>query len=234
VVTVKGNHGAGVNTFNLGYGNYLSESGTVRMAYANTGAGAGDTFNVGWSAGGAFNSPLTAFRETSGGTEFAPLAGSEGVAIVGPSSGTVATFSTAVTVSGGGTVGFHNATNTNQRGVLGPVVVGANNRLGFTTNGVLRAGELTFASGAEWGLALYSSDPDEAGRLDVSGALSFGSDTRLVIDQSPTVTAKGGPWTVATFGSLTGMPRARGYDLWVEGNSLMLSVKPSGAVLVIK
>ena len=88
------------DSFNLGWpAANVTDNGNVTVRYANTSATAGQYFNVGWSDGGAWNAALTAFRETSGGTEFAPLAGSGGVAIVGPASGTVATFAKTGTVT---------------------------------------------------------------------------------------------------------------------------------------
>jgi hypothetical protein len=103
VITIQGNHGTQTDTFNLGYDTSTIENGTVKVRYANTSGNSGAFFNVGWSDGGADNAALTAFHETSGGTDFDPLPGSGGVAIVGPTSGTVAIFNGTATLATAGT-----------------------------------------------------------------------------------------------------------------------------------
>ena len=140
VVTIQGNYGTDLDTFNLGYANFVTEIGTVKMKYSNTTAGAGNYFNVGWSPGNG-NVTLTSFYQTSGGTEFAPLPGSGGIAVIGPSSGTVVTFTNPVTVSTAGSVGFYNVGANNTRGSLGAVAV-SNTVLSLPMGGVVSAASL--------------------------------------------------------------------------------------------
>jgi autotransporter-associated beta strand protein len=138
-ITVQGNHGTQVDSFNLGYAANTTDSGNVTMRYANTSATAGTCFNVGWSNGGNIRAALLALKETSGGTEFAPLAGSGGVAIVGPTSGTVAAFAKTATLTTTGTVGFYNAGANNVRGALGPVAVNSGGTLNLQAAGTVQA-----------------------------------------------------------------------------------------------
>jgi hypothetical protein len=238
VVTVQGNHGSGYNTFNLGYHRTnTTESGTVRMKYASTSATGGSYFNVGWSVGGAYNAALEAFRTTSGGTEFAPLAGGAGVAVVGPGSGTVATFTNGATVTTAGTVGFYNADPNNTRGAFGPVVVTNAGSLSFTTNGIVRASDVTFDSTATWGVTLTGPGTNDCGQIRPTGAVTLLGRPSLQVTATPAATGRG-PWYIATAGSIVGSaPRVTGnasFTALVEGNRILLRPLPRGAVFMVR
>jgi hypothetical protein len=236
VVTVQGDHGAGLNTFNLGYGSYMSETGTVRLKYASTSATAGSAFNVGWSAGGAFNGALTALRATSGGTEFAPLAGGGGVAVVGPTSGTVATFTNAVTVSTAGTVGFYNAGANNIRGTLGALVVTNGGTLAFTTNGTVLASNVTFRSGTALTVTLTGASSNACSLVDASGTLTFESGVTINITEVPGLATNKykGPWYVAQGATLVGLPTAVGFRVTADGAQVRIDRIPTGTMLTIQ
>ncbi len=150
VVTIQGNHGADTDSFNIGFAANTTDNGGVTMKYANTSSTAGTYFNVGWSNGGTspHAAPLVAFKESSGGTEFAPIAGSGGVAILGADVGTVATFARSATLSTTGIVGFYNEVNTNQRGALGAVQIGATGSFALLAAGTMQASSLTTISGS--------------------------------------------------------------------------------------
>ncbi|OPZ29108.1 MAG: hypothetical protein BWZ02_01088 [Lentisphaerae bacterium ADurb.BinA184] len=171
-VTVQGNHGADTDSFNLGFANNITDNGNVTMKYANTNAAAGNYFNIGWSNGGSeFSAPLVAFKETSGGTEFAPLAGSGGVAVVGASTGPVATFAKPATLTTAGTVGFYNEINTNQRGALGAVVVDNGGAFALVAAGLVQASSLTAISGG----TLSGIGTFDTPTINVSGTVNPGN-----------------------------------------------------------
>jgi hypothetical protein len=219
VITVQGNHYADPDSFNLGWpAANVTDNGNVTMKYANTDTTAGRYFNVGWSGGGSYAAALTAFRETSGGTEFAPLAGSGGVAVLGASAGTVAIFSNAVTVSSGGTVGFYNEINTNQRGALGAVDVAAGNTLTFNTNGVVEASDMTFGAGSVLAVTIVGSETNDVGYLRVSGTLDFTAGTTLSVSNPQGFGGADG-WYVAEATTISGLPTVSGYLIKVEAGS---------------
>jgi hypothetical protein len=193
VITVLGNHGTVTDTFNLGYAADTIESGVVRMKYANTSAATGNYFNVGWSNGGATAAALAPFKETSGGTEFAPLAGSGGVAIVGPLTGDVATFANDVNLSTSGTIGFYNRGSNNVRGSLGSVVFQSD----LTGEGTVQAATVTFDGGSLTpGLTV--------GTLSIDGNLVLSATTELNFElSSPDIVGNGVNDLIAVDGDLT-------------------------------
>jgi fibronectin-binding autotransporter adhesin len=162
------------------------------MKYANTSATAGNYFNIGWSNGGSIGAGLVSFKETTGGTEFAPLAGSGGVAVVGPSAGTVATFAKAVSIATPGTVGFYNAGTNNVRGTVGNVVF-QNDLSGV---GTVQAGTVTFNGGS-------LSPGLSAGTLSINGNLVLSSTTAMNFElNTPGVVGSGVNDLVAVNGNL--------------------------------
>ncbi len=199
-ITVQGNHGTDTDSFNIGYADAVTDNGNATMKYANTSANSGTYFNVGWSNGGtSYSAPLVAFKETSGGTEFAPIAGSGGVAVVGAETGTVATFAQSTSITTAGTVGFYNEINTNQRGALGPVTVDTTGRLmgdqgtyeasAFSVDGTVApglsigtlnlTGDTTFNTGSILEIEIAGSNPGEYDVLNVNGDLTFDDTTTL-------------------------------------------------------
>ena len=232
VVTIQGNHGTAMDTFNLGYANTASatntiEKGTVRMRYANTGAGAANYFNVGWSLGGAFNAAIVPFKETSGGTEFAPLAGSGGIQVVGATSGNVATITNLVTVSTAGTVTYRFSGANNLYDVLGPVVVTNGGALAFSTNGIVRASAVTFSDGSTLGVTLVGPGTNDCGQLLLgTGALAFQGQATINVTALPSVTGRG-PWYIASASGSLNLPAhvRGGYVATIEGNRIALRMQ---------
>ena len=245
VITIRGNHAAQPNTVNLGYSANVTDNGNVRIKYANTSAAAGSYFNVGWSAGGSITAALVPLKETSGGTEFAPLAGSGGVAIVGPGSGTVATFTNTTTLSTGGAVGFYNCGANNNRGSLGAVVVTNTGSFMITNSaGSVQTRDLTISGGTIGGMGtftatnnltltnnatyqvwLYGSASNQCGLLDVSNALAIASGTTLTVALANGFSPSANQyWNVARAPSISGVPSAPpGYSVQVQGNYLQLT-----------
>jgi autotransporter-associated beta strand protein len=199
VIHIRGNQDGWSNVFKLGYANHVTEIGTQTMRYANTDAAG--IFNVGWANGSTDNnitgSGLVAFKETSGGTEFAPLVGTGWLAIVGPSSGTVATFSEAAALTTAGTVGFYNAGGSNTRGARGAVVVASGGSLDLEAAGKVRASTITLNSG---GGLVYGAAADVDASLAVAGgtlAMAGYSDTvsGVQLTGDGTITGSGGTLT---------------------------------------
>ncbi len=237
VVTVRGDYGANVNTFALGFAANTTVNGTVKVKYANTVTGAANYFNVGWSNGGNTLAALLAFKEISGGTEFAPLAGSGGVAVVGPSgTATVATFANGVTHTTAGTVGFYNAGASNVRGALGAVEFGATSALTFQTNGTLRASSATFKTGSTLGVKLTGTASTACSLVDATGTLTFESGVAIAISEVPGLPVKSGPWYVAQGASRVGLPTKSGgaFSVTADGNRIMITRLAGGTVFVLR
>jgi autotransporter-associated beta strand protein len=236
VVTVRGDQAGYLNTFKIGYVTNTVESGVVKMKYASTSSAAGSAFVVGWSAAGTYSANLAAFRETRGGTEFAPQAGGGGVAVVGAASGPVALFSNMVTVSTGGTVGFYNAGANNTRGSLGAVVVTNGGSLAFTTNGLIQASNVVFRSGATLRVALTSAATNGCSLVFASGPLTFEGNTEIAISEGFGLTACRGPWYVARGAMLSGLPRKTSslYSVTVEGGALRIDRASPGTLITIR
>ena len=238
VVTVLGNQGADANTFNIGWATNMTVNGVVKMTYANIATGAASYFNVGWSGGGNVAAALLAFKTTSGGTEFAPLPNSGGVAVVGPASGAVATFTNTATVSTAGTVGFYNAGANNTRGNLGLLVVTNGGTLAFSTNGTVMASNVTFYAGSTQAVTVVGTASNANGYLKVSGSLTFNSGAMLTGFNPARITPELGFWYVAEAMTISGVPSCSGFNV-VEieaGNPQRLKVYPGmiGSVYTIR
>ena len=212
VVTVRGNQGADTNTFNIGWATNMTVNGLVKMTYANIATGAASYFNVGWSGGGNVAAALLAFKTTSGGTEFAPLTNSGGVAVVGPASGPVAILTNTATVSTAGAVGFYNAGPNNTRGNLGLLVVTNGGTLAFSTNGTVMASNVTFYADSTQAVTVVGTASNAIGYLKVTGTLTFNSGATLIGFSPARIKPVLGFWYVAEATTISNVPSFKGFS----------------------
>jgi hypothetical protein len=134
------------------------------------------------------------------------------VAVVGPTSGTVATFTNTVTVSTAGTVGFYNAGANNVRGALGDVVITNGGTLAFTTNGTVLASNVTFYAGSTQSVVVVGTTTNAIGYLKVAGTLLYTNGAKLVGDNPSRFKPAQGCWYVAEATSISGVPSFKGFS----------------------
>lgn len=230
----------GTYGFMLAYaGDRLVDDGNVILRYESTpGVGANKYFIVGWQT---VARAMRGFQTGSAGAEFAPSADTKGLAIVGPATGPVLTLTNRAALVTAGTVGFYSSTTASsgfRSANPGPVTVAAGGMLAFTTNGVVRAGDMTFQAGSTQAVSVVGTATNAVGYVKSSGTLTFENGARLVGDNLSGFKPSEGYWCVAEAVTISGLPAVTGFGgiAIVAGTPQRLIVYPkeSGTVIMIR